>query len=191
MWGQAENRTGDLVVAVCFTRNTADMSSKSVLADAVQWGEQMTLKNRGERKKMHDGHWLKPNLKHFFIMYSLNAFGSSYLFGWVFSLKIGPEINCVYCELLVFTCVWMCWIMVPVFESLVVSSPHTFLSKYSDQGRPLSSKIVQPSHRLITPLSPFSSTCNLICSGSFSLWFAISFSLCSFSPHPDLMIYSE
>lgn len=166
-----------------FSKSTADISAKCVLADALQWVEQMTLKDREEkshweRKKRLDGFLLKPKSQMFCWMCSSSVlFRSSYLFGWAFSLKIrwmnnqtnqtSDNPKCLL-WVLVFTCVWMCWIMVPVLQSLVVSSAvsrcnrhtHSFPNTATDAGSvPLPSKIVQAEvegtakQRLITPPS--------------------------------------
>lgn len=67
-----------------------------------------------------------------------------------------------------FTCVKMCLITMPVFQILMVSSLHTFLSKLRDQYWQCSSTVQNSSGKckLLNPRSP-SSTCNLIFAVSF------------------------
>lgn len=75
--------------------------------------------------------------------------------------------------------------MVPVFQILMVSSLHTFLSKLSDRLWQRSSPVQNSSSTSFLSLAPLPPPVTSFLQCLFSV------SLLSFSPHPDLMIYSD
>lgn len=75
--------------------------------------------------------------------------------------------------------------MVPVFQILMVSSLHTFLSKLSDRLWQRSSPVQNSSSTSFLSLAPLPPPVTSFLQCLFSVSFLY------FSPHPDLMIYSD